>query len=260
VTSQLTIGKKLMLAFGAMLVLTLALAYSGLSTVGTLGKELNFAATYSAIKAELIGQLSFEFANMSRAQRGLVLYSMMKDPAKAEEVGRPFQTTADHAEGDLAKLRPMLQTERGKQLVERITTSLSAWRPLYNDLHRLCEAQSFDQELKDTIDKMVAYGNDAVSGTSELMQLQKQLYAATARKAEDETSRSRWIAMVLIAVCLAVGGVVIYVVMHVSNALRHVAAEMGDSGEQVASASGQVSASSQALAQGASSPTLTCRR
>ena len=41
-------------------------------------------------------------------------------------------------------------------------------------------------------------------------------------------------------------------VRQISNALRHVAAEMADSGEQVASAANQVSASSQALAQGAS--------
>lgn len=250
--SQMTIGKKLMLAMGAMVALTLGLAWSGLSSVGSLGKELNVTATFSARKMELIGQINLEFANMSRAQRGLVLYSLLKDPAKAEEVGRPFLTAADRIDEALAELRPMLQTERGKQLVESITASLSGWRPLYSDLHRLCEAQSFDGELKDTLGNMVAHGNEAIKATTQLVQLQKELFAASALKASEETSRSRWIAVVLIGVCLAVGGVVIYIVMQISKSLRQLAGDMTDSAGQVNSASAQVSASSQALSQGAS--------
>lgn len=85
--SQMTIGKKLMLAFGAMLALTLGLAYSSLTSVDSLGTELNTATTNLAKKSALVSQLSVGVANMSRAQRGLVLYSMLKQTAKAEEAG-----------------------------------------------------------------------------------------------------------------------------------------------------------------------------
>lgn len=204
--SQMTMGKKLMLAMGAMVALTLGLAWSGLSPIGTLGRELDFTATVSARKSELVGEINLEFANMSRAQRGLALYSILKDPAKAEQVGRPFHTSADQVERYLAELRSKLQTERGKQLVEHLSTSLSAWRPLHDDLHRLCETQRFDHELTETLDKMISYGNEAMSATNELVQLQRELFASAAQQASEETSRSRWIAVVFVGLCLVAGG------------------------------------------------------
>jgi len=252
VKSGMTVVKKLMAAYCAMLVLMLGLAYSTLSSVGSLGAELYTSTTATARKADLIGQIGLGIANMSRAQRGLVLYSLMKDSAKADEVVRPFMTAADNIDRALTELKPMLVTVRGKQAVDRISMDLSAWRPLLTGLRRFCAEQRFDSELKATIDKMVAYGVDASKANDELAQAQRDLFAASAIRAAEETSRSRWIAIVLVVLCLAIGGAVIYIVRQIGKALRHIAAEMADGAEQVASASGQVSSSSQALAQGAS--------
>lgn len=44
-----------MWAFGVMLALTLGLAYSALSSVGSLGKELDVAANATAKKVDLMG-------------------------------------------------------------------------------------------------------------------------------------------------------------------------------------------------------------
>ena len=250
--TQLTIGKKLMLAFGAMLALTLGLAYSSLTSVDSLGKELHTASTDMAKKSELISQLSVGVANMSGAQRGLVLYSMLKETAKAEEVGRPFLTTADDMEKELTELRPLLVTERGKQAVEAIASAIAAWRPLYSDLAGLCAKQQFDTNLETTIDKMVAYGIEASKAVDEMAQLQRGLFAASAQRATEETSRSHWIAVVLIGVCLIVGAVVVLVVRQINSALRQIADEMADGAQQVTAAAAQVSSSSQSLAQGSS--------
>ncbi len=250
--SQMTIGKKLMLAFGAVLALTLGLAYSSLTSINTLGAELDTAATKTAKKADLMSRISLGIANMSRAQRGLVLYSMLKDTSKAEQVGRPFLTTADNIEAQLAELRPLLETERAKQAVEKIASALVAWKPLYGDLAGLCTKQQFDTTLTATIDKMVDLGIEASKAADELAQTQRELFAASARKATEETSHSHWIAFVLIGVCLAVGAVVLFMIRQINSALRQLADEMADGAQQVAAAASQVSSSSQSLAQGSS--------
>jgi hypothetical protein len=55
--SSMTIGKKLVLCFGAMLALVLGMGYSSLSSVGTLSTELDSAVNKTARKTELAAQI-----------------------------------------------------------------------------------------------------------------------------------------------------------------------------------------------------------
>jgi methyl-accepting chemotaxis protein/methyl-accepting chemotaxis protein-1 (serine sensor receptor) len=248
----MTVGKKLMLSVGAMMALVLVLAYSTLSSLDGLGQNLHTVITKTTKKVDLIGEVNVGISNMSRAQRGLVLYSMLKDPSKAEEVGKPFLTTADAIDKQLAELRPLIVVERGRQLTENIASSIAAWRPLYSELASLCGKQQFDSELKATINKMVADGVDASKAVDELAQIQRDQLAADLVEADAAASRTRWIAVGLIGICLAVGIVVFFIVRQINVVLRRLASEMFEGAEQVAGASGQVSGSSQSLAQGAS--------
>ncbi len=63
---------------------------------------------------------------------------------------------------------------------------------------------------------------------------------------------ARWVAFALTGLCLAAGGVVMWVARGIGGRLRRVARELGENAERMASAAAQVSASSQALAESAS--------
>jgi hypothetical protein len=80
----MTIGKKLMLAFGAMLALVLGLAYSSLSSTSSLGQELDTTVNVTAKKTDWIGQIDTATSDLRVGQRGVVLYSILKDPARVE--------------------------------------------------------------------------------------------------------------------------------------------------------------------------------
>ncbi len=56
--SQMTIGKQLMLCFGAMLALVLCLGTSSLYSVGNLGTALDSAANKTARKTEMAGEIA----------------------------------------------------------------------------------------------------------------------------------------------------------------------------------------------------------
>ena len=251
-TSQMTIGKKLMLAFGVVLALVLGLAYSSLSSIGSLGKELDHVATVQARKTELIGQIDTATSDMRVGQRGLVLFSMLKDSAKAEGANQMYLTSAAKVEKAAAEVRPLLVSDQAKQSLELIVSSLATWRPAYQELTVLCAKQQFGEEVKAALAKGVTASEQMNKGTDDLVQAQHEVFAAAAKAADAEVTRSRWIAFGLIGLCLAVGAAVVFIIRQISSTLRQIAGEMADGADQVAAAASQVSSSSQSLAQGSS--------
>jgi len=248
----MTIGKKLMLAFGAMLALTLGLAWSSLSSVGSLGKELDTEINSTAKKTELATAIQTSAMQIRAGVRGQIMYSLLKDPAKVEQSKETLQAGLESIRKSIAELRPLLATTVGKQAVESLEAALIAWQPVLEEIGRSCANQRFDAELQQNLTKSGDLLGQIDAASSRLVQAQRELTAAAAKEADSTTASSRWIAIALIGLCLVVGGGVVFMVRQISAALRHVVEQMADSGNQVASASNQVSSSSQALAQGAS--------
>jgi len=251
-TTKMTIGKKLMLAFGATLALVLGLAYASLSSITGLGKELGTLARVETKKMELIAQIDTATSEMRYAQRGMVLYSMMKQPAQVAAADKLYAEHAAEIEKAVQELRPLLRTDRGKQAVDVITTSLAAWRTVYQDLSQLCARQQFDEKMVQLTASLRGISEQVNKATDDLVQVQRELFARAAENADTQTSHSRWTAFVLIAICLLVGAVVVFIVRQISSTLRQIAGEMAEGADQVTAAAAQVSSSSQSLAQGAS--------
>ncbi|HPT29004.1 MAG TPA: methyl-accepting chemotaxis protein, partial [Bryobacteraceae bacterium] len=248
--TQMTIGKKLMLSFGVLLALMMGLAYSSLSSGSTLSGELDTAVNKTARKTELAGQIQAAVSNMRAGQRGLILFSMLKDTSKAEMAREAFRTAAAGIEKSTAEIRPMLVTEAGLRAVDNIQSQAGVWIPLYQEIETACAAQRFDAAMTSTMDRTVALAGQMQNATSQLLEQQRGLNKTAAQKALAVSSQSRWIAFILIGVCLVVGAAVMWVVRDIGSTLRRLAGELGEGAEQVASAASQVASSSQSLAQG----------
>ncbi len=250
--SQMTIGKKLMLALGALVALTLGLAYSSLSSVRSLGKELDLTANVIGKKLDLTGQLLASIGEMRAAQRGVVVYAMMKNSALTQENKDHFRKYAAGTEKLANEIQGLLTTETGKRAVEQIQSSVASWLLASQEIERLCAAEQFDSSLKAALDAAMAQANQMRTAVNDLAAVEREQFTASAQRGREQTSLSYWIALTLIGICLVVGTTALFIVRQISNALRQVAEQMDDSGNQVASASNEVAASSQALAQGAS--------
>ena len=251
-SSKMTIGKKLMMCFGGVLVLVMGLAYSSLSSVGALGTALDQAVNKTAKKTEMIGQVQTAVSEMRAGQRGLILFSMLRDPAKVKMATDAFGSASTRIQKLLAEIRPMLVTDEGKQAVNTIQAQLDTWLPLYQQIVQACAAQRFDASMTGAMDRTVTMAGEMQSASARLLEQQRGLLDAASQSAASASSSSRWIALILIGACLAVGVVVLLAVRQISATLRRLASELGDGADQVASAASQVSSSSQSLAQGAS--------
>lgn len=251
--SQMTIGKKLTLAFGVMLALVLGLAYSALSSVGGLGEILDTQMNKTAKKTELSGLISTSSYQMRTGQRGIIIYSsVFKDPAKVEQGKELYRAGSDAMQKAIAEYRPLLSTEAGRQALDGIQADLNAWEPLYQEILKHCANQSYDAEFTQLLDKTVTLNRQVGVDAATLAQLQRDLQEKTARSAADTVSSSRWIAFLLIGLTLVVGAVVQWIVRDVTVTVRRLANELSEGADQTAGAASQVSFSSQSLAQSSS--------
>jgi methyl-accepting chemotaxis protein/methyl-accepting chemotaxis protein-1 (serine sensor receptor) len=136
--------------------------------------------------------------------------------------------------------------------LDTLQSKLQAWQPLYQEIVRISAAGQFDEKRNDTVNQTLVNYEPMLKSAAQLKQLISVIQAAEVKTASDTTSRSRWIAFVLIAICLAVGGVVIATIRGITGHLRRIAANVGDGARQVAGAAAQIASSSQSLAQGSS--------
>jgi len=214
---------------------------------------LDTAVTKTAKKLELCAHLGKTLSDMGSIERGTVVRVAIKDAAKIEQYKQQFDQKAGQADNDLKELRPLLVTEAGRQADENIQASLAAWQGAHR---QFLEASKTSKNVSSLagffVDKVVPIEATAQQEVEKLVQSTRDANQAAARAAVDSTSSARWIAFALLAVCLAVGGAVLFVVRQTTAVLHRIAGHMADGAEQVASAATQVSAASQSLAQGSS--------
>jgi methyl-accepting chemotaxis protein/methyl-accepting chemotaxis protein-1 (serine sensor receptor) len=248
----MTIGTRLMLSFGAMAVLAGGLGFGYRWSVNRLSTELSTAANQTARKTELVGIIQNSVLEMRAGQRGVILFSMLKDAPKVRMATDSFAHGVTTIQASIGEIRPMLVTDRARQSVGVIEEQLNQWLPLHRQISESSAAQRFDAAMIAAMDLTVQMANRMQAEAEDVGVAQRGLLAAAAQQAEAITDRSRWIAGALLSLTAVMGGFVLYAIRGLSRILRGLARELRDGAQQVASAASQVSASSQSLAQGAS--------
>ena len=249
----MTIGKKLTFCFGGMLLLVLALGYASMTAVSSLSRELDASVNSSAKKLDLIAQLSGDIAEMVSLERGIVLRAIVKDRSGMHGYEDQFVSKGKAARLDLQKVRPLLITDIGKQNLGQVEGSLSEWQTVHQELLRMCERGDDAQRLVDYIpEKVFPVTRRLGGGTEQLIEQQRSLMREASDRAAVQSSTSRWVSLILLGLCLAVGSAVFVVVRQVNRTLHQTVRDLGEASAQLASAASQVSASSQLLAQASS--------
>jgi methyl-accepting chemotaxis protein/methyl-accepting chemotaxis protein-1 (serine sensor receptor) len=252
-----TIGKKLFLGVGALVIFTFALGVTALMSISSIGDRLHTIVDVTAKKQSLANGMYRDSAELTSDIRGILLRGMMKDTATIRSNQAQFAASADSLQSSIQTITPLLSRPEAKQAVLEIQEDLNTMR-------------SADQGIL----QAVAAGNTAAGVTildNTVKPAEKRLDADALQvlKAQDETlasdadastaaaEESRWLTGLLLALAAVVGVVVVFVVRQINGVLRASVSELGEASAQIASAASQVSSSSQSLAQGASEQTAT---
>jgi methyl-accepting chemotaxis protein/methyl-accepting chemotaxis protein-1 (serine sensor receptor) len=196
-------------------------------------------------------------SDMAAAQRGVVLFTYAKDPARVAQNDQLFRTSASKFQSAISEMRPLLVSERGRQLTSHMDAGFNEWLPAYEELRSLAEAGNPDGAAQVLRDKTTVHYRELGEDALALMEQQDRLLEQQKQDVESQFSTHRlWMTLFLVAG--AIGGVLSGIVTRsVSSQLRSIAGEMLDGSRQVAGASGQVASASQSLAQGSSEQAAT---
>jgi methyl-accepting chemotaxis protein/methyl-accepting chemotaxis protein-1 (serine sensor receptor) len=154
-------------------------------------------------------------------------------------------------------MRPLLVTDRGKELLAGIESGLQAWRPFAPEVDRLTAAGDVDGAVQVIAQKGTPIFTSVGKLTGDMIEFQAQALQADRQATADKVSVIRW----MLGLLAAAGGLTVgFCLLQVRKAigdLRHSAAEILEGSRQLAGASGQIASSSQSVAQGASEQAAT---
>src|SRR5690242_14732710 len=158
-TSHITIGQKLIISFGGMLLLLLGMAYSSLTAIGSLGTQLAESTGKTIKKADLAGQITEANSEMRAAVRSEVLSAVLKNTAEFEKARAAFDHRARELESATAEMRPLLVSERGRRATEAIAADTKEFHVLEDQLARLCSAGNAEEANRLRVEKIVPLGD-----------------------------------------------------------------------------------------------------
>jgi len=250
-TSQMSLARKLMAGFGAVLILSLALSVSSLTSINALKGEIDRIANEDAVKVDLAGQISTGAAEMLRLDNGIILRLILQDQAGSEANKQRFHTAAAKVQSLIGQMDRIRNTDDGKRRLAKLRSGAANWVGLHDEMLHLLDAQQFDGAQKMLGDRIVPAAEDMERLSGDMAAAVREVLNGSRDAAETRQSGNFWIQVLLTAVSLAVGGYVLWMVKRSTVSLTKLILTISEGIDQVATSAQQVSSSSQVLAQGA---------
>jgi methyl-accepting chemotaxis protein len=250
--SQMTIGKKLFLGFGASLALTLIVGGTAVWTIGNLGASLERVVNVNAKKRFLAGEISVNVSDVIAAERGILVRAYMKDQVTVALYNQQLHGALDQWKKNMEEFVPLIETAEDKKLLEEMQANHEATTRLHEDFYRLASTGKVEAAAQVYKDKIMPELKNPKKTATYLTEETGALMQTMVHTAEGRVALGRWVTVGMLVLSLLVGFVVVMVVRSINGTLRRAVSELSEGAGQVAGAADQISSSSQSLAQGAS--------
>ncbi|MGD0299855.1 MAG: methyl-accepting chemotaxis protein [Bryobacteraceae bacterium] len=247
----MTLGKKLGYCFAGAGMVTAVLGVSAWIAVSELKNELDVAANQTAKKVTLVSDMKSSVLTMRLGERGILLFSSIHGQEKVESNKKLFATSVGKVAAKIGELRPLLATDAGRELTDRVEAGVAEYVRLQADVPRLCAEGKVQEAIQWDMDHLVKAGTDVTNTIDALLLRQQKLNEDAVARAGEIARDSRIAIATLFVICLIVGGIAALVLQRSTHNLRDLAGGLETSSIEVTGASQQVAASSQQLAQGA---------
>jgi methyl-accepting chemotaxis protein len=245
------LSTKLYGAVGALALVGIVVAGTGVWYLRSLGEELSTATEKTAVKLDLIGATQARAWEMVAADRGIFVSATLKDQTALETRARQFADAFKRTDEQINDLRPLLTLEQAKKDLARFESALAEFEKVSADYARLCRENKLEQ-VADLVPKVQAFATEANETLGDMTNIQRTFLKDSQAHAASLRSQSMFISILLSCLMLAIAVVAVFVVRGINRALVTAIGELSEGAAQVASAAGQVSSSSQSLAQGSS--------
>lgn len=250
--TRMTVGKKLGIGLGALILLLLGMGLSSLIAVSKLETALNAEGTVTVHKVELAGQINDLSSNMAADERGMIMFAAAKDHAGLDGLEQRFREDYEALRRTSQELYALAALAESRTVLDRINTGVEEWRANATQVATLLRGGNIDEAVKLSSGKDTPLFEKIEIDGRKLVELRKNATAEEVARGASQAANSRWIAVGGTLIAFAVGLIVLWTVRQVNTALRRLASALTDGAVQVSGAAGQISSSGQLLARGAS--------
>jgi methyl-accepting chemotaxis protein/methyl-accepting chemotaxis protein-1 (serine sensor receptor) len=249
---RMTVGKKLMLGVGALLVAGAASILCEVYSITNLERELDLSTGQTADRLALAGELKAAVNIMRTGQRGILVNALQHDTKGGEATRLDYAKKKQAALALVARIRPLLVRDEGRRLVTQLEAGIESHADSFRQIADLCAVNKIAEASEYYKEKGGPAGAAMEQTASELMALQRAIMKDNA----DVGHRQVRFANISMVSIVAFGTVMVvvssFMIAGVTKLLRRLAVELGEGASQISSAAAQVATSSQKLAQAAS--------
>jgi len=239
---------------GGFLIVT---ALAGFYAIGTIDDSYEITSTKTGRKLVLAGNIRSAVDEMRLGERGAAIFAYAKNPDMVAASVQMAEGGNSRLRQTVAEMRPLLVTDRGKELLAAIESGVEALRPVAAEFDRSIAGGDADAAVQLITQKGTPIFTALGKQIDDLTDLESQVLQKDRQATAEKVAAIRWVLGLLAAAGVAVAGVCLMQVRKAIGELRHSAAEILEGSRQLAGASGQIASSSQSVAQGASQQAAT---
>lgn len=233
--------------------LILLLSVGSIFSLRDLNAELDRAVNVAARQQYLAGQVDAATSELTSLERGGVLGAMLGDNrSRLEDYEQQFRKRGETLRSSLSELGRLADSQEAGSQIRSLDQQANLVLQGHDELRQAISNQKMDQALAIFAQKVQPNLEQIGRQAADLVERQSRQLADTSAASAAKSSRTRWVAILLTLVALAVGAVVFWSVHKANDALKGLSSRMLESAERVSLAAGQVCKTSESLADGAS--------
>jgi methyl-accepting chemotaxis protein len=248
----MSIGKKLTLSAGAMLIAVMSVVLSSLYSLESVGNELERSTGEIAQKLALAGNIKAGANGMRNGQRGILLNALEKDARGLQNTRKDYSKRHQKVSDLIRELKPLETTEQGRALTAVLEANVNQHAASFEQISRLCDVGKVEEAEAEYRARGAPAGAAMETTASSLMTLETESMQQSAASGKRKKVQAGWMAVLMSLFALATMGVLVWVQRDICARLLSLAVHLGQGADQITGATGQLSSSSQSLAQGAS--------
>ena len=143
----MSLTKKLLGGFGAMLGLVLLLGAGGLLVTRDVSQDLEHTANVTARQQYLAGRVSADAAELTSLERGSVLAAMLVDAAHQQTYQQSFGEHAASLRKSLAELRKTADSGGAAKRLQSLEEQAALVATAHDELHQAMASQQMDNAM-----------------------------------------------------------------------------------------------------------------
>uniref|UniRef100_A0A7V4XV03 Methyl-accepting chemotaxis protein n=1 Tax=Acidobacterium capsulatum TaxID=33075 RepID=A0A7V4XV03_9BACT len=251
--SQMTMGKKLFAANGALVALVLLIGGLAVRNITSLGNTVRELGHHYVHLVYLSGNVDNLTTDMQFRIRSENMAFENKHPEQARQEHEQFDNDLNLTHNQATELVGATKYAEIRDLVQSsILDKLAQIQSDENQMNALASQGNVAGAEAFAAQKLYPAVDEVSATADQIFQKEQSTSSPFADKSDGVVNSARVFSLIMILIGLLVAGVVIWIVRGINAQLRGFITELSEGAGQVASAAGQISASSQTLAQGAS--------